>query len=125
MLKELINNKLIDYIAMDIKAPLSKYTKVVNIKANTANIKKSIKLTMQSNLPYEFRSTLLPALHAQKDLIKMVKLIKGAKRYYLQKFIPTGNLNNQAFNDFKSFTDKQMKDLAKLCQPYVQKCAVR
>ena len=80
---------------------------------------------MKSKLPYEFRSTVLPALHTDKDLIKMAKLIKGAQAYYLQKFIPTGSLNNQEFNNFKSFTDKQMKALVKLCQPYVQKCALR
>ena len=125
ILKELISHKLIDYIAMDIKAPLPKYSQVVNIKMKTSQIKKSIKLIINSGLPYEFRSTLLPAFHSKDDLVKMAKLIKGAEKYYLQKFIPTGSLNNQEFNQLKSFTSKQMKELAKACQQYVKKCGVR
>lgn len=125
MLKELIKSKLIDYIAMDVKAPLLKYSKVVNMKVKALKIRKSIKLIMASGLPYEFRSTIMPALHSDKDLIKMAKLIKGARAYYLQKFIPTGSLNNQEFNNFKSFTDKQMKELCQLVKPYVNKCATR
>lgn len=125
MLERLIKNSLIDYIAMDIKAPLSKYAKTVKMKISTSAIKKSIKLIMDSGLPYEFRSTILPALHSNRDLLYMAKLIQGAKNYYLQKFVPTGNLNDQTFNQFKSFTDKEMKQLAKSCQKYVGKCQVR
>jgi pyruvate formate lyase activating enzyme len=125
MLKELIDRKLIDYIAMDIKAPLSKYSQVVNRKVNKRRIKKSIKLIMRSGLPYEFRSTLLPELHSQKDLIKMSKLIKGAEKYFLQKFIPSGNLNNQEFNKLKPYTDAKMKELAELSGKYVKMCQAR
>lgn len=125
MLKELIYNKLVDYIAMDIKAPLSKYSKVVNSKTKTRKIKKSIKLIMKSKLPYEFRSTILPAIHTQQDLVKMSKLIKDAKEYYLQKFVPTGDLNNQEFNKLKPFTDKQMKELVQICGQYVKRCELR
>lgn len=124
MLKKLIQEKLIDYVAMDIKAPLSKYAKIVNSKIKKRQIKKSIKLIMQSGLSYEFRSTLLPELHSQKDLIKMSKLIKGAEKYFLQKFIPTGNLNNQEFNKLKPYSDKDMASLAKICEPYVKKVSL-
>jgi len=125
MIKELVKAKLIDYIAMDIKAPLSKYSKTVNIKVDTKKIKESIKVIMNSGLPYEFRSTIMPELHSAKDLEQMAKLVTGADAYYLQKFIPSGNLNNQEFNKLISFTSKEMKALAKLCKPYVKKCQAR
>ncbi len=125
MLKELIKAKLIDYIAMDIKAPLSKYSKTVNIKVDIKKIKESIEIIMNSGLPYEFRSTIMPKLHTAEDIKQMAKLVTGASAYYLQKFIPSGNLNNQEFNKLISFTDKEMKDLTKLCKPYVKKCQAR
>ena len=125
IVKELVDKKLVDYIAMDIKAPLSKYAKVVNQKVKKRHIKKSINIIIKSGLPYEFRSTLLPHLHSQKDLIKMSKLIKGAEKYFLQKFIPSGNLNDQEFNKLKPYSDRKMKQLAGLCGKYVKKCQVR
>ena len=125
MIKKIIKKNLIDYIAMDIKAPLRSYSKVVNSKVDTKKIKHSIKIIINCGLAYEFRSTLLPQLHTRDDLLKMSRLVKGAKKYYLQKFKPTGNLNNQAFNNFKSFTDEQMKKLCEICRPYVEKCGIR
>ncbi len=125
MLTQLIKARLIDYIAMDIKAPLSKYSKTVNIKVDTKKIKESIKVIMNSSLPYEFRSTIMPELHTAEDIKEMAKLVTGADAYYLQKFIPSGNLNNQEFNKLISFTDKEMKELAKSCEPYVKKCQAR
>ncbi|NMC51513.1 anaerobic ribonucleoside-triphosphate reductase activating protein [Candidatus Kuenenbacteria bacterium] len=125
MLKKLINEKLVDYIAMDIKAPLPKYNKVVNVKVSPASIKKSIKLIMESGLPYEFRSTILPGLHSANDLIEMSQLIFGAEKYFLQKFIAADSLNDQDFRKFESFTDKQMKELAKLISLNVKFCEFR
>lgn len=125
MLKKLINEKLVDYIAMDIKAPLPKYNKVVNVKVSPASIKKSIKLIMESGLPYEFRSTILPGLHSANDLIEMSQLIAGAEKYFLQKFIAADSLNDQDFRKFESFTDKQMKELAKLISLNVKFCEFR
>ena len=125
MLKKILGSNLIDYIAMDIKAPLRKYAKVVNMKVNIRKISQSIRLIMASNIAYEFRSTILPTLHTKDDIEKMAELIRGAKRYYLQKFQPTGNLNNQQFNAYKGYTDKQMRDLCNLAKKYVKKCGVR
>ena len=125
MLKKLIQDKLIDYLAMDIKGPLPKYSKIVNVKVRKKKIRESIKIIMNSNLPYEFRSTILSALHSGEDVEKMAKLIKGAKKYYLQKFQATGDLNNQEFNNYKSYTDKEMKKLCKIAGKYVEKCFMR
>ena len=126
MLKQLISTKTIDYIAMDIKAPIKDYSRVVNVKVDEAKIKKSIKLIMNSGLGYEFRSTILPRLHTKEDLVQMAKLIKGAKRYYLQKFLPQGGkLQDPSFGQAKSFTDKEMKDLALAGAEFVEKCEVR
>jgi len=125
MLKEFIQNKSIDYIAMDIKAPLKKYAQVVRRPVDNKKIKQSIKLIMQSGLDYEFRSTIMPALHTPADIETMAKLIQGAKKYFLQNFIASGNLNDNSFNQFKSFTKQQMAELVKMCRAYVKDCSAR
>ncbi|HOZ36970.1 MAG TPA: anaerobic ribonucleoside-triphosphate reductase activating protein [bacterium] len=124
-LTQLIKRRLIDYLAMDVKASLPNYTKVVNVKVSPADIKKSIKTIMDSGLPYEFRSTLLPALHSREEVLAMSELISGASRYFLQKFFPTDSLNDQNFRSLKSFTDREMAELAKICLVNVKECFVR
>ncbi len=125
MLKKIIQAGLVDYLAMDIKAPLDKYSKVVRVPVNIKNIKHSIQLIMNSGLDYEFRSTILPTLHSYQDIEAMAKLIRGAKKYFLQNFVPSGRLNDDTFNKLKGFTSQQMDELIKLCQPYVEQCAAR
>lgn len=86
-LKPLIDKKLVDYIAMDIKAPLEKYEAIIGVKIDIENIKESISLIINSNLNHEFRTTVLPSFHSKEDVINMAKLIKGSQLYVLQKFI--------------------------------------
>ncbi|MFA5076338.1 MAG: anaerobic ribonucleoside-triphosphate reductase activating protein [Patescibacteria group bacterium] len=125
VLKDLLTAGLLDYIAMDIKAPLAKYEKVINTKVKDQLIKTSIDLIMHSGVGYEFRSTILPRLHAEEDIEAMAQLISGAKRYYLQKFLNQGKLLDPTFNQEKAFTDKKMAELATICQKYVKECGVR
>ncbi len=126
MIKNLIKKDILDYIAMDVKAPLSKYSIVSGRpKCNVKNIKKSIKIIMNSGVDYEFRSTILPFFHKQKDLIAMAKLIKGARKYCLQKFLPQHELVSPAFKTAKKFSDKQMKRMCSAVKKYVEQCEVR
>lgn len=125
MVKKLIKQKLIDYIAMDIKAPLPKYEKVVNVKVDNKKIRLSINLIMNSGLPYEFRSTILPSLHSKEDIAIMAKLIKGADKYFLQKFRAGKSHIDLNFSQAKSFTDKEMREFAGVCKKYVNQCQVR
>lgn len=126
IIQKILGLNLVDYLAMDIKAPLSKYATTVKMpNLNKENIKKSIKLIMASGLPYEFRSTLLPVLHTKDDVVAMAKLIKGAAKYYLQKFVPMSDLIDKSFKKEKSYTTGEMKELAELCKKYVKECLVR
>jgi len=91
MLKELIDKKLIDYVAMDIKAPLTKdkYSKACGINIVNKlfkNVKESIKILMESNIDYEFRTTVVPTIHEPSDIEQIRESLKGCKKYVLQKF---------------------------------------
>jgi len=125
MLEFLVQKKLINYIAMDIKAPLNKYQDVVGVKPVLANITKSIIIIRASKLPYEFRSTIIPSLHKQGDIDNMGKMIDKADKWYLQKFKPMPNLVDEKFNQEKAYTDKEMEKLCDIGKKYVKICDVR
>ena len=85
MLKGLIDKKLIDYAAMDIKAPKKKYDFYAGKKVNISKIENSIKILKQGKIDYEFRTTIAPGL-SREDVIKIANWIGLAKKYFLQEF---------------------------------------
>lgn len=125
MLGNLIDKKLIDYVAMDIKAPLEKYEEVVGVKLNLENLQKSVKMILSGSIAYEFRSTLVPEFHGSEDIKKMGELIKGARVWYLQKFESEADLVNPEFRGKKTFKDQELKDLALLGSKFVENCQAR
>jgi len=124
MLQSLIKNKIIDYIAMDIKAPLEKYEQVTKVKVLTDNIKKSIEIIKNSKLDYEFRTTLLPALHSKEDILNIAELLKGAERYYLQQF-RNGVTLEEDYQNKESYSEEELKQFAEMLKPFFSKVEVR
>jgi len=118
MLRELIERGLVDFIAMDIKGPLEKYEKFSGAEADKQKIRESIKLIINSGIEHEFRSTVLPALHTKEDVEEMARMVKGARKFYLQQFRPKNTLD-QNFLKEKPFSEKEMLGLRDLCRRYV------
>lgn len=118
MLKDLINKKLVDYVAMDIKAPLNKY-QVSGIKYQALeNIEESVEILKKGKVDYEFRSTVLPNVHSEEDIINMAKWIKGSRVYYLQQFRPEKTLDPK-YEKYKPFSQEQLEKIQKKCNKYV------
>lgn len=87
VLEDLIKNDLLDYIAMDIKAPENKYRIFTsNAREVMRDIKRSIEITKKSGVIYEFRTTVHPGLLNIEDFKNMMDLLKGAERYVLQAY---------------------------------------
>ncbi len=87
MIKQLVDNKLIDYIAMDIKNSISSYPKTVGLaNINSDVLVDTIEYLKANHINYEFRTTLVQELHNEADIIAIGQLLKGAKILYLQKF---------------------------------------
>ena len=124
MLKKLLDEKLVDYVAMDIKAPLEKYEKSANSKVNLGNIKRSVDLIRSSGVEYEFRTTVVPELFDKNDAIAIGQWLKGSKKYFLQQFRPDKTLN-KSFQSQKQYTPEQLKEFAELAKPYFEKVEVR
>lgn len=123
MLARIVDNELVDYIAMDVKAPLDKYKEVTGIEPDPKKIRKSISIIQKMNR-YEFRTTLVPNLHDKESLISILKEIEGSKNFYLQKFRGKRTLDSD-FQGKSGFTKKEMKRFKQLAKKYVKNCQIR
>ena len=112
LLSHLIQKRIIDYIAMDVKAPLEvrKYSNLSGKKINIATIKKCIQLIKDSGIDHEFRTTYVPGQLKIDDLLMISQQLKGAKRYVLQQFrTSSGTLNS----DFEKYPETSYEDILK------------
>ena len=125
MLAKLIKEKLIDYVAMDLKAPTNKYEEVIGAEIDLDKIEKSVKIIRQSGLPYEFRTTVVPGLLNKDDISEMGKTIKGVDKWYLQKFQSNVDLVGRDLERRVPYNSRQMNELAEIGKKYVKKCEVR
>ena len=92
-LKELLDADLLDYVAMDIKNSPEKYARTTGMSNPPVDkIRESVNLLISGTVPYEFRTTLVKEFHAADDIAKIGRWIQGAKQYYLQEFVDSGNL---------------------------------
>lgn len=107
VLRNIIQKKIVDFIAMDIKDSPKKYKKTSGGMADLERIKLSIKMIMHSGIDYEFRTTVVPGIHEEKDFDEIAKWIKGAKAYYLQEYRETKILDPK----LKKVTKGKMIDL--------------
>lgn len=113
-LKELIDNRLVDYVAMDIKNSKEKYGKTAGMKnVSLSDIEKSINLLKLSGIDYEFRTTVVKELHTEEDISRIAEWIKDAKRYFLQNFEDSGNLIGENLSAVSKDVLERMKSSAK------------
>ena len=123
MLANLLEEKLIDFVAMDIKAPLEKYKKVVGEKINLEDIQRSVDL-VRGAPDYEFRTTVLPVLHSRKDILSIGRWLQGSKKYYLQQFKPNKTLDS-AFEKEKPFEWEKIANLSQILKVFFDQVEVR
>ena len=108
LLKELIDLKLVDYIAMDIKNIYSKYDITSGVKVNIDNIKKSISIIENSGIDYEFRTTIVKEFHSTQDIKEIFSYISSNSNYYIQNF----KNSNDVFNrNLSSFSEKELVEM--------------
>ena len=86
VLRELLENDLVDYIAMDVKAPFAIYDRLTGVHQPTARIKESIKLIARSGIAHEFRTTVVEPLLSPEDVLSIKKLVPAGSTHRLQKF---------------------------------------
>lgn len=118
ILEQLILDNMLDYIAMDIKAPIEKYPEITGVKIQPDKIFKSINLIINSGVDYEFRTTVVKSQLTFNDFEKIKEMIKGAKKYYMQKFIPTKLYDNNLENE-TTYSDAEFKEICEYLRKYI------
>lgn len=124
VIQDLIKMNLLDYIAMDIKAPVSNYKTIVNTEVQDNNILKSIEIIKNSNIEHEFRTTVVKSLLSPEDIMQIGELVKSSDKFYLQKFIPTNTLNKN-FKNETTYSNKEFEQLKKILRSKGINCIIR
>jgi len=124
VLEEWIQSRLVDYIAMDIKGPLDKYGEITRSGIDPDKILQSIGILMASGVDYEFRTTVVQSLLTGDDILKIARLIAGAKRYALQRFLASKTLDD-SFMDKRTFSDEAFDLLTAEIRPFVKSLILR
>ena len=114
---------IVDYFAMDIKAPLKRYQEVTRARIDSSKIAKSVKIIMQSGSDYEFRTTVAKPLFERKDFLEIGKVIEGAKFYALQNFEKKKILLSDM--PLEEYSSKELQEFCEIVNPYVKKCVIR
>ncbi|MBQ8882620.1 MAG: anaerobic ribonucleoside-triphosphate reductase activating protein [Clostridia bacterium] len=123
VLENLIDEGLVDYVAMDIKSSPENYAKVAGVdNLDFSAIDRSVKLLLQNRVEYEFRTTVCDPLHTENDFISIAKWIKGAEKYFLQAFVDSGHLIGSGN---KAFPKTEMERFVSLVAPFVKKVEIR
>ena len=122
-LKYLIDNCLVDYVAMDIKNSKEKYAETIGLKEyDLSNVEKSVAILLEGRVEYEFRTTIVAEYHTTQDIVAIGNWIKGAKRYFLQNFVDSGNLIG---SDMHAVSKDFMKELQIEAAKFVEKVKLR
>lgn len=124
MLRTLLDEQLVDYVAMDVKTSLAEYGKLVGGGAKPEHIAQSIEMLKASGIPYEFRTTLIKELHPEAVLRELENLVRGAERYYLQVFRP-GHTLHPLFATYHPFSAEEMQYLVKQFSVEVKEVGIR
>jgi len=125
-LQSLLDEELVDYVSMDVKAPLEKYDQLAGVHVDTDQIKQSIKIIMDNAPDYEFKTTMIPGLLEKKDVNEIASIIKGAKRYYLQQWkmdVPV--LHDSLRAHTTPFSKKDFFEMKRFVSPFVETCQIR
>ena len=122
-LADILDRRLADYVAMDIKNSLEKYPWTVGVPGfDTAPVERSARLLMEGPADYEFRTTLVRPFHEVGDMETIGRWLRGGRRYYLQAFVDSGDLVG---GGCVPFTPEEMEGFLQAARPFFQSAALR
>ncbi len=121
-LKDILDNRLADYVAMDVKSSRGGYSKAAGVPVvDMTAIEESIKMLMDSGTDYEFRTTVVKGIHTAEDFEGIGELIRGAKRYFIQSYKDSGDV----IQKFDAFSGEELKGFLEKVREYVPSAELR
>lgn len=124
ILSKLLDEKLIDYIAMDIKTSLDKYKKAIGAEIDLEKIKESAEIIKNSGIDYEFRTTIVPGLVEREDIEKIGQWLNGAKKIALQQF-QNRKVLDKKFEKISPYPDDILKEFKRILEKYIERVELR
>ena len=122
VLKRLMENGLLDYVAMDIKSSLDEYHIVSGVNLDTSLIKESVELLKNGPIDYEFRTTVVKELHSKETFEKIGELLSGAKQYFLQGYIDSERVIDRRFS---SYTKEELEGFVTILKKTIKNVSIR
>ncbi len=129
VVSELIEKKLVDYVALDVKAELTReaYSNACGVDASSLvqEIKSTVATLSSGKVEYEFRTTVVPKLHKITDIKRICSAIKDCTKFALQNFKPNVETINPTFQTTKSFSKAEMDMFLKAARRIIPNTIVR
>jgi pyruvate formate lyase activating enzyme len=122
-LEKLIGLGLVDWIAMDVKAPLDRYSEVVRAAVRIEDIARSADIIKGSGLKYIFRTTVVPTLLGREDIRRIGEWLAGSEIYQLQQFVPRDTID-PAFLDVKPYSREEFVMFQEIARPYFREVRI-
>ena len=123
VLRSLVSENLLDYVAMDIKNSKESYAKTVDVPGfDILPIIESVDYLLSGKVDYEFRTTVVRELHTAEDFISIADWISGAQNYFLQSFKDSGDIIGTGFS---AYNENEMNNLLKLLKIKVPNAQIR
>ena len=124
VLEDLFRNWAVDYVAMDVKTSIEKYSCVTTQKNIGEALTKSLRLLMLSTVPYELRTTCVPGIVDETDIRKIGEMVKGTKKYCLQQFRPFQTYD-ESFQKILPYPKETIYKFKEILEEYVQEVDIR
>ncbi len=124
-LNELLEQQLVDYVAMDVKAPKKRYSELTGVKMDLSKIEASIELLKTKAPAYEFKTTFIPGLLTKEDIIEIAQWLKGADAYFLQQFKIKAPLVSSTLETAEPYSRDYFLGTLKEIKPFFKRCAIR
>jgi len=121
-LKKLLDARLVDYVAMDIKNSKAEYARTCGLPSFPVGIEESMALLASSGIPYEFRTTVVREFHTPESITDLARWIAGTPHYFLQAFTDSGNLIGEGLS---AYSEEEMNALLERVLPYVPTAKLR
>jgi len=123
VLAVLLNDHLLDYVAMDVKAPLDdiRYSRCAGVPLCVSHIQRSLSILAQSQVGYELRMTVCPSLTKKKDIQDLARQVEGVQKFVLQGFSPKDPLD-QTLKSVTPYSQDQMMGFKEILEDYVEEC---
>ena len=125
VISRLLEEDVLDYIAVDVKGPPAKYSYITGNNTDHAKLKETIALLKNSRVEQEFRTTVIPGLLEDEDLLSIAKEIAGCRRYVLQQFSLRPTLIDPALLSLKPYSREKVAEMARMCHEYVETLELR